>query len=106
MRRLNLVSVLVFSPAIYLVDELLIGQDVENGTYLLEQLNGMVAGGAAVIMVNHNPEAVRAFATRILFMELGQILFDLPVEEGFRKLADLGKTAYLPGDLPELGSLG
>lgn len=106
MRRLNLVSVLVFSPAIYLVDELLIGQDVENGTYLLEQLNGMVAGGAAVIMVNHNPEAVRAFATRILFMELGQILFDLPVEEGFRKLADLGKTAYLPGDLLELGSLG
>ncbi|HSQ27094.1 MAG TPA: ABC transporter ATP-binding protein, partial [Anaerolineales bacterium] len=105
MRRLNLVSVLVFSPAIYLIDELLIGQDVENGTYLLEQLNGMVAGGAAVVMVNHNPEAVRAFATRILFMEMGQILFDLPEDEGFRKMADLGKTAYLPGDMLESGRL-
>jgi energy-coupling factor transport system ATP-binding protein len=105
MRRLNLISVLVYRPKLYLLDELLIGQDVENGMFLLEQLQGMLQQGAAVVMVNHNPEAVSAFATRIVFMEAGRILFDLPVQAGFARLAEMGKLAYLPSAYRDQGSV-
>lgn len=98
MRRLNLISVLVYQPQLYLLDELLIGQDIENGTYLLEQLQIAQRQGAAVIMVVHNPDAVSAFASRIVFLESGKVLFDLSVKDGFEKLASMGKYAYLPTD--------
>lgn len=97
MRRLNLLSVLVYHPQLFLLDELLIGQDVENGIFLLDQLRQVQNLGAAVVMVNHNPDAVQAYATRIVFMQAGRILFDLPVEAGFERLALMGKFAYLPG---------
>ncbi len=96
MRRLNLISVLVYKPVLFLLDELLIGQDVENGIFLLEWLQVMRQSGAAVVMVNHNPDAVYAFASRILFMQSGKILFDLPVRAGFEKLEEMGRFAYLP----------
>lgn len=96
MRRLNLVSVFVYQPRLFLLDELLIGQDVENGMFLLTQLQSVVNQGSAVMMVNHNPDAVKAFATRIVYLEKGRFLFDLEVEAGFARLAELGKKAYLP----------
>lgn len=105
MRRLNLISVLVYRPTLFLLDELLIGQDVENGIFLLEQLQQMQKLGSAILMVNHNPDAVNEFASRIIFMESGRILFDLPVQTGFDKLEEMGKVAYLPGNWLKNGGL-
>jgi energy-coupling factor transport system ATP-binding protein len=95
-RRLNLVSVLSYSPRILLLDEMLIGQDMAHATFLLDLLQEEVKGGSTAIMVNHNPEVTARYASRLVFMERGRILVDAPTEPALRELASLGKHAYLP----------
>jgi energy-coupling factor transport system ATP-binding protein len=95
-RRLNLVSVLAYAPRLILVDEMLIGQDAENATFLLELLRERVEQGDAVIMVNHDPDVTRRYASRLIFFNDGRVIVDAPTEEGFRQLAALGQEVYLP----------
>ncbi len=95
-RRLNLISVLAYAPRLILLDELLIGQDIENATLLLELLRERVEQGDTAIMVNHHPEVTRRYASRLIFFNSGQAVVDAPIEEGFQQLAALGKEVYLP----------
>ena len=62
----------------------------------MEQLDERVARGATVVMVNHSPEVTRCYASRLVFLSRGELLVDAPVEEGFERLAALGRGAYLP----------
>ena len=95
-RRLNLVSVLSYQPAIILLDEVLIGQDADNAVFLLDLLQEHVAGGGAVIMVSHAPEITNRYASRILFFDQGQITVDAPTNEAVVQLQALGRAAYVP----------
>jgi energy-coupling factor transporter ATP-binding protein EcfA2 len=95
-RRLNLISVLAYAPRLILLDEVLIGQDTENATFLLGLLREQVAQGATVIMVNHDPDVTHRYASRLIFFNSGQTVVDAPTEEGFRQLAALGRDVYLP----------
>jgi energy-coupling factor transporter ATP-binding protein EcfA2 len=95
-RRLNLISVLIYRPALVLLDELLIGQDAENAAFLMSLLCEHIAAGGTVILVNHSPEATWCYASRLLFFENGQLAVDAPVQEAFQQLDALGKRAYLP----------
>jgi energy-coupling factor transport system ATP-binding protein len=95
-RRLNLISVLAHEPQLLLLDEVLIGQDATNAAFLLDLLRERVQAGAAVIMVNHNPNVTRRYATRLVFFDGGRAIVDAPVDEGFRQLAALGREAYVP----------
>lgn len=97
-RRLNLISVLAYAPRLILLDELLIGQDIENATFLLELLREQVEQGDTVIMVNHHPEVTCRYASRLIFFNSGQVVVDAPTEEGFQQLAALGKEVYLPSN--------
>jgi energy-coupling factor transport system ATP-binding protein len=95
-RRLNLVSVLAHEPQILLLDEVLIGQDAANALFLLDLLQERVEQGAAVIMVNHNPDVTRRYATRLVFFNDGKAVVDAPVDQGFQQLAALGRDVYVP----------
>jgi energy-coupling factor transport system ATP-binding protein len=95
-RRLNLISVLAYAPCLILLDELLIGQDIKNATFLLELLREQVEQGDTVIMVNHHPEVTCRYASRLIFFNDGRTVVDAPTEEGFRQLAAQGKEVYLP----------
>ena len=95
-RRLNLVSALVHDPSLILLDEPLIGQDAANVTFLMNLLREQVQRGATVIMVNHNPEVTRRYASRLVFLSQGEALVDAPTEPGFERLSALGWDAYLP----------
>ena len=102
-RRLNLVSALGHDPPLILLDEPLIGQDAANVAFLMEWLCERVARGAAVVMVNHDPEVTRRYATRLTFLSHGQAVVDAPTEEGFEQLAALGWGAYVPASLHPKG---
>jgi len=58
-RRLNLLSLLSYDPELFLVDEMLIGQDPANAEFLLDLLQERCAQGAAVLLVHHAPEVTR-----------------------------------------------
>jgi energy-coupling factor transporter ATP-binding protein EcfA2 len=94
-RRLNLISVLAYRPALILLDEVLIGQDPANAALLLDLLQEHVAGGGAVIMVNHAPRVTRRTASRLLFFNRGKIIIDAPTSEAFEQLKSLGREAYV-----------
>jgi energy-coupling factor transport system ATP-binding protein len=94
-RRLNLVSVLSYAPRLILLDEILIGQDPDNAAFLLDLLSEQVSQGSAVVMVNHAPRITRRYASRLLFLNSGQIVIDAPTARGFEELAALGRDAYV-----------
>lgn len=96
-RRLNLISVLTYKPDILLLDEIFIGQDLENAEFLLTLLCEFVEGGGSVIMVNHNPAYYPEVVTRIFFLLEEKLVVDAPLREGIQALAQIGKDAYLPG---------
>ncbi|HOU13063.1 MAG TPA: ABC transporter ATP-binding protein [Anaerolineae bacterium] len=95
-RRLNLAAMLTYAPALFLLDEILIGQDPDNAARLLEWLQARVATGSAVVLINHAPEIAQRYTTRLLFFEAGRLAIDAPIAQGFARLANLGRTAYLP----------
>ncbi|MGC9395139.1 MAG: ABC transporter ATP-binding protein [Anaerolineae bacterium] len=95
-RRLNLAAVLTYAPTLLLLDEILIGQDPDNATRLLDWLQMRVAAGSAVVLINHAPDIARRYATRLLFFEAGRLAIDAPIDEGFAQLANMGHTPYLP----------
>ncbi len=95
-RRLNLAAMLTYAPDLFLLDEILIGQDPDNAARLLEWLQARVTAGSAVVLINHAPEIAQRYATRLLFFEAGRLAVDAPIDQGFAQLADLGHTAYLP----------
>jgi energy-coupling factor transporter ATP-binding protein EcfA2 len=94
-RRLNLISVLSYQPKLILLDELLIGQDPANATFLLDLLREHVEQGGAVVMVNHAPVVTRRYATRVLFFNSGQLVVDAPTDQAFAQLQALGSNAYV-----------
>lgn len=95
-RRLNLVSILSYDPQLILLDEVLIGQDPANATFLLELVRERVDAGSTALMVNHAPEVSRAYADRLLFFDNGQIVVDAPPQEAFARLRGMGRGAYVP----------
>ncbi len=95
-RRLNLISVLAHAPRLILLDEVLIGQDARNATFLLELLRKQVERGSTVVMVNHNPEITRRYANRLIFFNTGKAIVDAPIAEAFRRLDALDRRAYVP----------
>ncbi len=103
-RRLNLVSILTYRPRLILLDEVLIGQDPANAAWLMGLLREQVAEGAAVVMVNHNPEITLRYADRLVFFAAGQIRVDAPPKAAFQQLAMLGYNAYVctPADQRKL----
>ncbi len=89
-KRLTFVSVLAYRPPLLLLDEPLVGQDEENLALLKEALYRYRKNGGAVLMVCHEPAAVRSFHGRVLFLEAGKLMVDAPAEEAFRELRRKG----------------
>jgi len=98
-RRLNLTAMLTYTPDLFLLDEILIGQDPDNAARLLEWLRTRVAAGCSVVLINHAPDIAQRYATRLLFFEAGRLAVDAPIEQGFAHLARMGRKAYLPSGL-------
>jgi energy-coupling factor transporter ATP-binding protein EcfA2 len=93
-RRLNLVSMLNYGPCLILLDEVLIGQDLENARFLLDTLAERVSQGATVVLVNHSPVVTAAYARRLLFFENGRLSLDANVSGAFRQLESRGLNQY------------
>jgi len=100
-RRLNLASILSYEPRLILLDEILIGQDNQNATMIMDLLKEQTARGKTVVNVTHDPQTTFRYSDRILFLKGGRILLDAPISEAIGRLADLGLTDYLPNGRAE-----
>lgn len=96
-KRLNIASVLAYQPKLLLLDEIFIGQDDENIRFTLGSLNEYVEQHqAAVILVNHYLDPLVKMADRLLFLDLGRLIFDIPMKEYRIELMKNNRQEYLP----------
>ena len=100
-RRLNLISAMFHSPKLLLIDELLIGQDLENANKWMTMLNDYTKQGGAVILVNHHPDLTQTYCDRIVFLDKGHIIIDQPTPSAFQELAASGFDTFLPSAMME-----
>lgn len=92
-RRLNVVASTSHSPLIVLADEILIGQDPNNAARLMNLLRATADSGGCVVLALHDPPTALRYADRVLFLERGDLAFDLPPASAIGPLAERG---YLP----------
>jgi energy-coupling factor transport system ATP-binding protein len=77
-RRLSVAASIVQDRSLLLLDEPTFGQDAGNAIAILERLEACRRKGTALLMVTHNPEIVKRFASRIWQVEDGELKADLP----------------------------
>jgi energy-coupling factor transport system ATP-binding protein len=100
-RRLNLISAMLHSPKLLLIDELLIGQDLGNAHQWMTILKDYTNNGGAVLLVNHHPDLTQSYCDRIVFLDHGYIILDLPTSSAFQELTVLGYDTFLPSEIME-----
>jgi putative ABC transport system ATP-binding protein len=81
-QRVAIVRALINNPEIVLADEPTGNLDSKTGTGILELLQrSCLELGATIVMVTHDARAA-SFASRVLFLKDGQLVYDLRQEDG------------------------
>ena len=75
-RRLGVATMLVCQPQVLLVDEPTYGQDKEMTQTLMQVMESIRAQGVTVVMITHDMRLVQEFASRVLVMAEGKILYE------------------------------
>jgi len=75
-RRLGVATMLVSHPKVLLVDEPTYGQDKEMTQTLMQLMERIRAQGVTVVMITHDMRLVQEFASRVLVMAEGKILYE------------------------------
>ncbi len=73
-RRLGLLSALLGSPRLLLLDEPFVGLDPETHDRLLAHLGRRLEAGATVVMASHDFEALDRFGPRVAVFDEGRLL--------------------------------
>jgi energy-coupling factor transport system ATP-binding protein len=85
-RRLSVATAMVKEQQMLLLDEPTFGQDAENTFAILEKLEAWRQQGTTVVMVTHDLEIVRHFATRVWLVEQGKLAADTSPEAYLRTI--------------------
>jgi energy-coupling factor transporter ATP-binding protein EcfA2 len=83
-RRLSVATAMARKQELLLLDEPTFGQDAANTFAILEMLEAWRRQGTTVVMVTHDLEIVRHFATRVWLVEQGRIVADTSPEAYLR----------------------
>ncbi|MBO9512796.1 MAG: ABC transporter ATP-binding protein [Variovorax sp.] len=79
-RRLNLAIALLAQPELLLFDEPTVGVDPQTRAFVLEAIQALAAGGAAVIYASHYMEEIEAIADRVVIIDGGRVVRDGTLE--------------------------
>jgi energy-coupling factor transport system ATP-binding protein len=80
-QRLAIACALALDPELYLLDEPTCGQDLPFRQRLMTMLQGLCKQGKSVMVVTHDMEVLEKYATRVLVLNEGTLVFDgSPVE--------------------------
>jgi energy-coupling factor transporter ATP-binding protein EcfA2 len=92
-RRLSVAAAVIKQQNIVLLDEPTFGQDAANTFAMLEKLELWRQQGTTYLMVTHDMEAVRYFATRIWCIEQGRLTRDV-LPDAYFGAAERGRAAH------------
>ncbi|QFZ24385.1 ABC transporter ATP-binding protein [Saccharothrix syringae] len=105
-QRVVLAQALVGDPAVLVADEPTTGQDALTRAEVVDELAAVVARGAALVLMTHDVEVVRALADEIVVLRAGRVveagpadaLLTAPREDYTRAL--LGTAPPVPAAVP------
>ncbi|MBU2700547.1 energy-coupling factor transport system ATP-binding protein [Sporomusaceae bacterium BoRhaA] len=75
-QRLAIACTLAMEPELYLLDEPTCGQDMPFRDKLMTMLTGLCHQGKSILVVTHDMEIVEKFASRVLVLNQGNLVFD------------------------------
>lgn len=75
-KRLSVASMLITEPKAVILDEPTFGQDARNTFALIDLFRAMRQSGTTVITVTHEAAIFKHFATRVLRVKKGRIVYD------------------------------
>ncbi len=82
-QRVAIGAMLAHEPRVWLLDEPTRGADGEAKAWLARRLRAHAANGGAAIVSTHDVESAAGYATRVVGLEHGRIVFDLPARQAF-----------------------
>lgn len=95
-RRLNVGSVAVYDPDLYLLDEPFVGQDPANVERIMAIVRERVKRGASCMVVTHDPDFALQTCDRIAFLREARMFVQGVPSEVFSFLQKEGEGWYLP----------
>lgn len=97
-QRLALARAWALSPAVLLLDEPTASLD-PTAKRDVEALIGEVADGRTLVFASHNLGQVKRLATRVVYLEHGRVLADLPVLDFFHGALPKEAMLFVKGEL-------
>lgn len=92
-RRLSVAEMLLTNQQILFLDEPTYGQDFENRQELMKDLKKLCQEGITIVMITHDLELVKQYATRVVRLESGKNICDLSTQEYFSDSREKGGAA-------------
>ena len=82
-QRVAIAAMLTHLPPVWLLDEPTRGADAAAKAWLAQRLRAHAAGGGAAIIATHDIESAARYATRVVGLDGGRMVFDLPARQAF-----------------------
>ncbi|WP_067931780.1 ATP-binding cassette domain-containing protein [Alicyclobacillus kakegawensis] len=103
-RRLSVATMLRQPHRLYLLDEPTFGQDAATQAALLRRLRELNQQGATIVITTHDMDLVRTWATQVVVLAEGGVLFCGPPKGLFAR-PDIMARAHLVDDLRPLAEI-
>ncbi len=99
-QRLALARAWALQPDILLLDEPTASLDPSAKREIEALIGTVAAAGVTLVMSTHNLGQVKRLARRVLYLEAGRVVVDLPVEKFFNAPLPEDAAAFLRGERP------
>ncbi|HVF98582.1 MAG TPA: ABC transporter ATP-binding protein, partial [Chloroflexia bacterium] len=96
-RRLSVATMLALNPRVLILDEPTFGQDYENATRIMQELQRLNKRGVTLLMITHDMKLVGEYARRVGVLVRGEVRYEGSVVGLF---ADASLVAEARLDLP------
>ncbi|PAD28620.1 ABC transporter ATP-binding protein [Paenibacillus sp. 7523-1] len=97
---LALAGALSMDPDILIVDEPVSQLDPQHARLIYECLSRLnTEHGKTIIVIEHHTEFIANFCADVVLMDKGRVLWNLPVQEGLNRIADLERLGIQPPEV-------
>lgn len=104
-KKLAIAGVLAAKPEYLILDEPIAGLDPLGRTEFLKLLEKLNKNGTSVIMISHDSDVLAEYASRIILMDNGHILYDDKPENVLSDYEALEKIGVRTGPLASIGNM-
>jgi tungstate transport system ATP-binding protein len=99
-QRLALARAWALEPDILLLDEPTANLDPSAKREVERLIDDLAEDGVTVVMSTHNLGQAKRLATRVVYLESGRLVVDLPVDRFFNDMLPREAALFLKGELP------